>query len=88
MGYSVVHIDELEPSGPGGAPSGSCAVSSASNHPRLGRLPDRGSGCPVQRRHDLPFRPAETRQPVAGPDGFTMVAVGARQGSYEPRGPF
>jgi hypothetical protein len=24
----------------------------------------------------------------AGPDGLTMVAVGARRGSYEPRGPF
>ena len=23
-----------------------------------------------------------------GPDGFAMVAVGARRGSYEPRGPF
>ncbi len=28
------------------------------------------------------------RLPVAGPDGLTMVAVGARPGSYEPRGPF
>jgi hypothetical protein len=34
------------------------------------------------------FDPETTRQPVAGPDGFTMVAVGARRGSYEPRGPF
>jgi mannose-6-phosphate isomerase-like protein (cupin superfamily) len=34
------------------------------------------------------FDPETTRQPVAGPDGFAMVAVGARQGSYEPRGPF
>jgi hypothetical protein len=34
------------------------------------------------------FDPDTTRQPVAGPDGFTMVAVGARRGSYEPRGPF
>jgi hypothetical protein len=34
------------------------------------------------------FDPETTRQPVAGPDGFTMVAIGARQGSYEPRGPF
>jgi mannose-6-phosphate isomerase-like protein (cupin superfamily) len=32
---------------------------------------------------------AETRrQPVAGPEGLTMIAVGARRGSYEPRGPF
>src|SRR5690348_1512889 len=34
------------------------------------------------------FDPETTRQPVAGPDGFAMVAVGARRGSYEPRGPF
>jgi hypothetical protein len=23
-----------------------------------------------------------------GPEGMTMIAVGARRGSYEPRGPF
>jgi mannose-6-phosphate isomerase-like protein (cupin superfamily) len=34
------------------------------------------------------FDPETTRQPVAGPEGFTMVAIGARRGSYEPRGPF
>jgi len=34
------------------------------------------------------FDPETTRQPIAGPDGFTMVAVGARRGSYEARGPF
>lgn len=36
----------------------------------------------------LRFDPGTTRVPVAGPDGMTMVAVGARRGSYEPRGPF
>ena len=34
------------------------------------------------------FDPGTTRQPVAGPDGLTLIAVGARRGSYEPRGPF
>ena len=34
------------------------------------------------------FDPETTRQPVAGPDGFTMVAIGAPRGGYEPRGPF
>jgi uncharacterized cupin superfamily protein len=34
------------------------------------------------------FDPETTRQPVAGPDGFAMVAIGARRGSYDPRGPF
>jgi quercetin dioxygenase-like cupin family protein len=34
------------------------------------------------------FDPETTRQPVAGPEGMTLLAVGARRGSYEPRGPF
>jgi quercetin dioxygenase-like cupin family protein len=34
------------------------------------------------------FDPETTRQPVAGPDGMTMIAIGARRGSYEARGPF
>jgi len=34
------------------------------------------------------FDPETTRRPVAGPDGMTFVAVGARRGSYEARGPF
>jgi len=36
----------------------------------------------------LRFDPETTRQVVAGPDGLTMIAVGVRRGSYEPRGPF
>jgi hypothetical protein len=36
----------------------------------------------------LRFDPETTRCPVAGPDGLTFVAVGARRGSYEARGPF
>ena len=34
------------------------------------------------------FDPETERVPVAGPDGLTIIAVGARRGSYEPRGPF
>jgi quercetin dioxygenase-like cupin family protein len=34
------------------------------------------------------FDPDTRRQPVAGPDGLTFVAVGARRGSYDARGPF
>ena len=34
------------------------------------------------------FDPGTVRQPVAGPDGMTMIGIGARKGSYEPRGPF
>ena len=35
----------------------------------------------------LRFDPETRRQRVAGPDGLTMIAVGARKGSYDPRGP-
>jgi len=34
------------------------------------------------------FDPETSRAPIAGPEGMTFVAVGARLGSYEPRGPF
>jgi mannose-6-phosphate isomerase-like protein (cupin superfamily) len=36
----------------------------------------------------LRFDPDVRRQPIAGPDGLTFVAIGARRGSYEPHGPF
>jgi hypothetical protein len=36
----------------------------------------------------LRFDPETIRQPIAGPDGMTFIGVGARRGSYEPRGPF
>jgi quercetin dioxygenase-like cupin family protein len=36
----------------------------------------------------LRFDPGTTRQPVAGPEGMTMIGIGARRGSYEPHGPF
>jgi quercetin dioxygenase-like cupin family protein len=47
-----------------------------------------GEDVPVRRGSVLRFDPDTTRVPVAGPEGMTMVAVGARRGSYEPRGPF
>ena len=47
-----------------------------------------GEEIPVQRGSVLRFDPETTRRPVAGPDGLTMIAIGARRGSYEPRGPF
>jgi uncharacterized cupin superfamily protein len=34
------------------------------------------------------FDPEATRCSVAGPEGVTMLAIGARRGSYEARGPF
>src|SRR5437588_4669242 len=36
----------------------------------------------------LRFDPDTTRCSVAGPEGMSMIAVGARPGSYEPRGSF
>ena len=47
-----------------------------------------GEEIPVRRGSVLRFDPETTRVPVAGPEGLTMIAVGARRGSYEPRGPF
>ena len=34
------------------------------------------------------FDPETTRVPIAGPDGFAMIAIGCPRGAYEPRGPF
>ena len=47
-----------------------------------------GEEVPVKVGTFLRFDPETTRQPVAGPNGLTFVAVGARRGSYQPRGPF
>ena len=47
-----------------------------------------GEEVPVSVGTFLRFDPGTTRMPIAGPDGMTMIAVGARRGSYEPRGPF
>ena len=47
-----------------------------------------GEDVQVREGDFLRFDPETTRQPVAGPDGLTLLAVGARRGSYEPRGPF
>jgi mannose-6-phosphate isomerase-like protein (cupin superfamily) len=47
-----------------------------------------GEDIPVQRGSVLRFDPETTRVPIAGPDGMTMIGVGARRGSYEPRGSF
>jgi uncharacterized cupin superfamily protein len=47
-----------------------------------------GEEVPVEAGTFVRFDPGTTRQLVAGPDGLTMIAVGARRGSYEPRGPY
>jgi len=132
MAYSVAHVDELEPSGPGGMvrfvrrelgveafginwfelPPGAEAFginwfelppgAEGLEHDESETQQEevnviiRGSGVyriegmeiPVGVGTFLRFDPGTTRVPVAGPDGMTMIAVGARRGSYEPRGPF
>jgi hypothetical protein len=118
MAYSIVHIDDVEPAGPGGAvrfvrrelgveafginwfelpPS---AEGREHDESTTGQeevnVVVRGSGVyridgvdvPVRAGSILRFDPETTRVPVAGPDGMTMIGIGARRGSYEPRGPF
>jgi len=118
MAYSLVHIEDIEPSGPGGAVRfvrrelgvEAFGVNWFDLPPNTeGREHDesetgqeevnvivRGSGVyridgvevPVHEGTCLRFDPGTTRVPVAGPDGMTMIGIGARRGSYEPRGPF
>jgi quercetin dioxygenase-like cupin family protein len=47
-----------------------------------------GQEVPVRAGTFLRFDPESVRRPVAGPEGMSFIAVGARRGSYEPRGPF
>jgi quercetin dioxygenase-like cupin family protein len=47
-----------------------------------------GEEIPVREGDVFRFDPETERGPKAGPDGLVMVAVGARRGSYEPRGPY
>ena len=118
MGYSVVNVEEIEGSGPGGAvrfvrrelgleafginwfelPPGSTGHEhdEAETGQEEINLVVAGSGIwrvdgqevPAKVGTFLRFDPETARQPVAGPDGMTFIGVGARRGSYEPRGPF
>ena len=47
-----------------------------------------GADVPVRVGSFIRIDPEMRRCAVAGPDGMTFVSVGARPGSYEPRGPF
>jgi quercetin dioxygenase-like cupin family protein len=47
-----------------------------------------GEEIEVKRGTVLRFDPETTRCAIAGPDGMTFVAIGARRGSYDARGPF
>ena len=118
MAYSIVHVDDIEGTGPGGAvhfvrrelgveafginwfeiPPNAEGVKhdeteTAQEEVNVivagsGVYRIEGEDVPVSVGSFLRFDPGTTRQPVAGPDGMTMIGVGARRGSYEPRGPF
>ena len=118
MAYSIVHIEDIEPAGPGGAVrfvrrelgveafginwfelppnvEGREHDESETDQEEVNVIVD-GSGVyridgqevAVRAGSILRFDPGTTRVPVAGPDGMTMIGIGARRGSYEPRGPF
>jgi hypothetical protein len=73
MGYTVVHIGEIEPA----AIVGGC-----------GSYRLHGERVPFTAGTVVGFEP-ETRSGIAaGDEGCTMVAVGVRRGSHEPRGHF
>ena len=118
MSYSLVHVNDIEGSGPGGAVHfvrrelgveafGINWFEIPPNAPGLehnetetqqeevnvivagsGVYRIEGEEVPVSVGSFLRFDPGTTRQPIAGPDGMTMIGIGARRGSYEPRGPF
>lgn len=118
MAWSIAHVDDMEPAGPGGAvrfvrrelgveafginwfelpPN---AVGHEHDESESGQeevnVVLRGSGTyridgddvPVRAGTFIRFDPETTRVPIAGPDGLTLIAIGARRGSYEPRGAF
>jgi quercetin dioxygenase-like cupin family protein len=118
MGYSIVHVQDIEGSGPGGAvrfvrrelgveafgvnwfeipPNGEGLEHDEADTQQeevnvivagSGVYRIEGEDVPVSVGSFLRFDPGTTRQVVAGPDGLTMIGIGARRGSYEPRGPF
>jgi quercetin dioxygenase-like cupin family protein len=118
MGYSMINVEDVEPSGPGDAvrfvrrelgvqafginwfeiPAGAEGREHDESETQQEEVNViiRGSGVyriegeevPVRAGTFMRFDPGTTRVPVAGPEGMTMIAVGARRGSYEPRGPF
>jgi mannose-6-phosphate isomerase-like protein (cupin superfamily) len=118
MAYSIIHVDDIEGSGPGGAvhfvrrelgveafginwfeiPPNAEGLKHDETETQQeevnvivagsGVYRIEGEDVPVSVGSFLRFDPGTTRQPIAGPEGMTMIGVGARRGSYEPRGPF
>ena len=118
MAYTIVHVDDIEPAGPGSAVrfvrrelgveafgvnwfqippnmQGKEHNESETGQEEVnvivagsGWYRIEGEDVPVRVGSFLRFDPGTTRCPVAGPDGMTMIGIGARPGSYEARGPF
>jgi quercetin dioxygenase-like cupin family protein len=118
LGYSVVNVEDIQGSGPGGAvrfvrrelgveafgvnwfelPPNSEGREHDERESRQeevnvvidgsGRWRIDGDEIEVRRGTVLRFDPEATRCPISGPDGLTFIAIGARRGSYEARGPF
>jgi quercetin dioxygenase-like cupin family protein len=115
VGYSVVHLEEIEPGGPvrfvrrvlgveafgvnwfelepnavghehDESGTGQEEVNVVVSGTGVWRID--GEEIPVEAGTFLRFDPGTTRCPVAGPNGMTFLGIGARRGSYEPRGPF
>ena len=68
---------------PGHTSGHQCVVVRGSGHWRVG-----DEEVPVRPGSFIRIDPEMVRYPVAGPEGLTFVGIGARRGSYEPRGPF
>jgi len=95
VSYSMVQVDDLPGEGPGGAVrfvrrhlgAEAFGINWFEFAPNaVGYEHDEQDS---QRRGTvMRFDPETTRVPVAGPEGMAMIAVGARKGSYEPRGNF
>ena len=104
MGYSTVHVDDIEPAGPGRAvrfvrrelgveafehdEAGSGQEEVAVVVAGDGHWRVDGEEVPVRVGSFIRFDAGTVRCPVAGPDGMTFVAAGSPPGSYEPHGPF
>jgi quercetin dioxygenase-like cupin family protein len=118
VAYTIVHVEDVEPAGPGGAVRfmrrelGAQAFginwfelepgTEGREHDESGSGQEEvvvviagggtyridGEEVPVRTGTFLRLDPETTRVPIAGTEGMTLIAVGARPGSYEPRGPF
>ena len=95
MPYTVAHVDDIEPAGPGNIVRfvrrelGVEAFGvNRFDLPPNGHWTIDGEDVPVREGSFIRIDPESTRCPHAGPDGLSFIAMGTRPGSYEPHGPF